>query len=210
MADKDTLTGLALNTLRGVLIFITVVAGGTYYLQSSLIIFKKYGSYTHWTIVLVAVPLVAGLLMRLNRVYYPLICSLLGAAASAALLYPQYKTFWAIPPTTIDLMVYIVIVLGLAFIATQPLRTTFMIAFHLGRFAVPSFVTNSSNNSTRRPSKSASLRSTINKKPSKTSLSKTQRLHASGNGNMIAMIELLVGITSLILSIFSIFFLGRG
>lgn len=211
MADKDTLTSLALNTLRGVLIFITVVAGGTYYLQSSLIVFKKYGSYTHWTIVLVAVPLVAGLLMRLNRVYYPLICSLLGAAASAAILYPQYKTFWAIPPTTTDLMVYMVIVLGLAFIATQPLRTTFMIAFHLGRFAVPSFVVNSSNNSTRRSSKSASLRSTINKKPvSKPPLSKTQRLNASGNGNMIAMLELLVGITSLVLSILSIFFLGRG
>ena len=210
MAKKSTLADRLLDTLRGVLMFIAVVAGSTYYLQSSLLVFKKYGSHTHWTIVLVAVPLIAGLLLRLTRAYHPLVCSLLGAVTSAALLYPQYKTFWAIPPTAIDLGIYIVIVSGLGYIATQPLRTTFMIAFRLGRFAVPTLVVGGGS-STRNGAGSASLRSTTSKKPAqKTSLSKTQRLQASGHGNAIAILELLVGVTSLVLSIFSIFFLGRG
>ena len=210
MANKDTLTTRMLSALRGTLIFITVVAGTTYYLQSSLAVFKKYGSYTHWTVVLVAVPLIAGLLMRLARSYYPLLNSMVGAIASAAILYPQYKTFWAVPPTMMHLAVYVVIVLGFGFIATQPLRTTFMIAFRLGSFAVPAFVAGG-NTSSRSLSNSASLRSTTNRKPAKKSaLSKTQRLHTGGNGNVIAMLELLVGVTSLVLSVFSIFFLGRG
>lgn len=210
MAGKET-SALILDTLRGALMFIVVVAGSTYFLQSSLIVFKKYGSYTHWSVVLVAVPLIAGLLMRLTRISYPLISALLGAVVSAAILYPSYKTLWAVPPTMVDLAIYIMIVLGLGFIATQPLRTTFMIAFHLGRFAVPTFVAGKTNSSARQNPKSASLRATIDKKPARKSpLSKTQRLQAGDHGNAIAMLELLVGITSLVLSIFSIFFLGRG
>lgn len=211
MAGKETFSTLMLDTLRGALMFSVVVAGSTYYLQSSLTLFKKYGSYTHWSVVLVAVPLIAGLLMRLTRIRYPLISALLGASASAAILYTPYKTFWAVPPTLFDLAIYVVIVLGLGFIATQPLRTTFMIAFRLGRFAVPTFGVGTSNGSARQSAKSSSLRATTNKKPAKKStLSKTQRLQASDNGNIIAMLELLVGVTSLFLSIFSIFFLGRG
>lgn len=209
--QKDTLTTRLLSSLRGALMFTVVVAGTTYYLQNSLIVYKKYGSYTHWTIVLMAVPLLAGLLMRLARTHYPLLSSLVGAAASAALLYPQYKTFWAVPPTSTHLAVYIVIVLGFGFIATQPLRTTFMIAFRLGRFAMPAFVVSGTNSSSRQSARSASLRATTSQKPSqKASLSKTQRLAASGNGNMIALLELMVGVTSLVLSVVSIFFLGRG
>lgn len=211
MAGKETFSTLMWNTLRGALMFIVVVAGSTYYLQSSLTLFKKYGSYTHWSVVLVAVPLLAGLLMRLARISFPLISALLGAVASAALLYPQYKTFWAVPPTLFDVAIYVTIVLGLGFIATQPLRTTFMIAFRLGRFAVPTFAIGSSNGTSRQSAKSASLRTTTNKKPAKKStLSKTQRLQASDHGNVIAMLELMVGVTSLILSVFSVFFLGRG
>jgi hypothetical protein len=211
MAKKFSMSDQILNTLRGTLMFITVITGSTYYLQSSLILFKKYGSHAHWTIVLIVLPLFAGLLLRLARVYYPLICSILGSLVSAAILYPQYKTFWAVPPTMVDLAIYIAIVLGLGYIATQPLRTTFMIAFHLGRFAVPSFTASSDSSSKRQVKRSASPRATTKKKePQQRPLSITQRLHTSQNGNAIALLELLIGFSSLVLSIISIFILGRG
>lgn len=191
MLKNDTYTAYLLDTLIGAAIFFLVVAGGTYYLQSSLLLFKKYGAHTHWMVILIAIPVVAGLLMRVARIIYPLISALLGAAASAALLYPLYKGFWAVPPTPTDLMIYVVAILGIGFTASQPLRTTVMVAFRLGRFSVPRLM----------PRDKKPLR--------KASMSTTQRLQASNHGNRIAMLELLIGISSLALSIFSIFFLGR-
>lgn len=191
MLNNDTLTSRILDTLAGALIFFTVVTGATYYLQSSLVIFKKYDAYTHWAVALIGVPVIAGLIMRQIKLIYPLISSLVGAMASAALLYPMYKGFWAEPPTITDLVIYVAVVLGIGYIATQPLRTTFMIAFRLGRFSVPTFTTKG------------------NKPVRKSSMTKTQRLQSSEHGNVIAMLELLIGVTSLALSIFSIFFLGR-
>lgn len=191
MFNNDTLRSRILDTLAGALIFFTVVVGATYYLQSSLILVKQYDAYAHWAVVLIAVPLIAGLIMRQAKLVYPLISSVVGALASAALLYPMYQGFWAEPPTITDLLIYIAVVLGIGYIATQPLRTTFMIAFRLGRFSVPTFTTKS-------------------KKPvRKSAMSKTQRLQASEHGNIIAMLELLIGVSSLALSVFSIFFLGR-
>lgn len=211
MANNITLSDQILNTFRGTLLFVAVIAGTTYYLQSSLILFKKYGSHSHWTVVLIAMPLLAGLLLRLARVYYPLICSITGSLVSAAILYPQYKTFWAVPPTTVDLAIYIAIVLGLGYMATQPLRTTFLIAFRLGRFAVPSFTINADSSPKQKGRSSTSVRATTKKKVlQQRPLSITQRLYTKKNGNVIALLELLIGFASLVLSIVSIFILGRG
>lgn len=211
MANNFTLSDQILNTLRGTLMFAAVVTGSTYYLQSSLILFKKYGSHTHWTFLLIVLPLLAGLLLRLARVYYPLICSIAGSLVSAAILYPQYKTFWAVPPSMVDLAIYIAIVFGLGYIATQPVRTTFMIAFKLGRFAVPSFTASGGSAPKRQARSSTSARTASKKKaPQQRPLSITQRLHAGENGNVIALLELLIGFVSLVLSIVSIFILGRG
>jgi len=191
MLSNDTLTSYILDTLAGALIFFALVTGSTYYLQSSLLVFKHYGAYVHWAVVLMGVPLTAGLVMRQARLVYPLISSVLGALVSAVLLYHLYKGLWAEPPTLVDLLVYFVVVLGIGYIATQPLRTTFMIAFRLGRFALPTIKTK-------------------NKKPvRKASMTKTQRFQTYEHGNIVAIIELLIGVVSLGLSIFSIFFLGR-
>lgn len=200
MFNDDTLKSRSLDVLAGALIFFTVVTGATYYLQSSLIIVKKYDAYTHWAVILICVPLVAGLVMRQVKLVYPLISSLIGAMLCAAVLYPLYKGFWAEPPTIADLVIYVAAVLGIGYIATQPLRTTFMIAFRIGRFSVPKFTTNTSNNKNKKGKKPAARKS---------SMTKTQRLQTNEHGNIIAMLELLIGVTSLALSIFSIFFLGR-
>lgn len=204
MARKSDKSSQLLNSLRGALMFTIIVAGITYYLQSSLALYKHYGSHIHWSVVLVALPLLAGLLLRLLRVAHPLLSVAVGACAATALLYPAYKGFWALPPKPSDVAIYLAIVLGLGYIATQPLSTTFMAAFRIGRFAVPSFSAKESKGA-RSPSRQAKTTG-----ERKGSLSKTQRLQASGRGNSIAMLELAVGIASLALSIFSIFFLGRG
>jgi len=210
MFASDSLSYRILDIVIGALIFLVIVAGGAYFLQSSLIVFKKYGAHAHWATILIALPIVAGIIIRLLKACYPLVSSIIGAILSASLLYPQYQSLWAEPPKVSDVIIYIVAVLGIGFIATQPLRTTFMIAFRLGRYAVPKL--NSSGKKTVKKSvKSSSKASKSSKtaKPSKTRMTRTQRLQASDHGNVIAMLELVVGISSLVLSIISIFFLGR-
>ncbi len=197
MLTDETLSSRIQDTLAGAIIFFAVVTGATYYFQSSLIIFKHYDAYSHWAVVLIGIPLIAGIILRQAKLIYPLISAVLGALGSAALLYPLYKEFWAEPPTIVNVAIYFTVILGIGYIATQPLRTTFMIAFRIGRFSVPTFKSRSQSNNK-------------NKNPvPKTSMSKTQRLHTSRHGNIIAMMELLIGITSLALSVFSIFFLGH-
>lgn len=200
MLTDDTYTSYFLDTLIGAAIFFVLVAGGTYYLQSSLVLYKHYGAHIHWVGILIALPVIAGIVMRLTHIIYPLISAILGAAASAALLYPLYKSFWAEPPTLVDLTIYVVAVLGIGFIASQPLRTTVMVAFRLGRFSIAKL-----------PQRQKPV-TAGKKKPQptrKASMSSTQRLQASSHGNVIAMMELFVGLSSLALSIFSVFFLGR-
>lgn len=192
MFSTDTPSGRFWDTLLGVLIFIAIVAGGTYYLQNSLILVRKYDAYVHWAVILMVLPIVAGITLRLARIHYSLICSMVGTLASAALLYPRYKAFWAQPPSAIDLIVYAAIVLGIGYLSTQPLKTTFMMAFRIGRFSVSSFTVGNGKKPVRREA-----------------LTRSQRLHPTGQINTIAMLELAVGFTSLVLSIFSIFFLGK-
>lgn len=203
MLKNETTSSLILDTLIGAAIFFAIITAATYYLQSSLIVFKAYGAYNHWAVVLIGIPVLAGLGVRQARIAYPLFSTILGALASAALLYPLYGNLWAEPPSLTDVLIYVAVILGIGFIATQPLRTTFMIAFKIGRFSVPSFKpSNSKNTANSAKGKKAPAK--------KAALTNTQRLQRSTHGNYIAMLELMVGLTSLCLSIFSIFFLGSG
>jgi hypothetical protein len=117
-----------------------------------------------------------------------------------------------------DVLIYVAVVLGIGFIATQPLRTTFMMAFRLGRFAVPKLTQGGKGKKPAVKGRAAAKETTKGRARAtdksaakgKSSMTKTQRLQTSDNGNVIAMLELMVGVTSLVLSIISIFFLGRG
>lgn len=199
MIYEDSLVSRALNIIIGSLVFFVFVAGLTYYLQSSLILVKQYDAYTHWAVVLMGLPILAGVIQRLLRITYPMFTTLAGAIGAAAILYPQYQKFWAVPPTTMDMLIYLVIITGIGFIASQPLKTTFMMAFRRGKFSMPGFSMGDSGGKAK-------------KKPArKADMSKTQRMQVhDGRGNMVAMVELLVGFSSLALSIFSIFFLSQG
>lgn len=186
------------HTLIGCVIFITIVAGGTYYLQSSLLLVKQYGPYTHWAAVLVALPIIAGLVHRFTSIRYPLTNVICGSLISAAILYPQYKKLWAVPPSSADIVIYITIVFGIGYLATQSIRRTIMIAFCMGRYSIEKISA---------PAKPSSKSSRGTKKSSAASAS-TQPMH-SHRGQTLAMVELAIGVCSLALSIFSVFFLGQ-
>lgn len=196
--------------IKGVLLFILVVAGGAWYFQHSLILVKRYDSYTHWTVLLLVLPATAGLLKRFLGTPIPLLSTLLGSLASAAILFPIYKTLWAVPPTIVDLVVYTLIIFGIGYLATQPIKTIFMMAFHLGRYSLSGIRAGANNNN------NASGNNVKKKKQSATSLStsklkmtKTQKIPVKPRSDLIAMMELLIGVCSLGLSIFSVFFLGQ-
>lgn len=194
MIYEDSLVSRALNIIIGSLVFFVFVAGLTYYLQSSLVLVKQYDAYTHWAVVLMGLPVLAGLIQRLLRITYPMFTTLVGAIGAATVLYPQYQKFWAVPPTTMDMFIYLVIIIGIGFIASQPLKTTFMMAFRRGKFSMPGFGSSTSKKPVR-----------------KADMSKTQRMQVQGGrSDLVAMVELLVGFASLALSIFSIFFLSQG
>lgn len=177
------------DTIVGSVIFITIVTGTTYFLQNSMILVKKYGPYSHWAVVLLATPAITGIVLRLKKITSPLFSCLLGALASTAILYPLYKGWWAVPPKYTDVILYLCIVFGIAYIATQPLTTTFMLAFRLGRFSI------------------AGANASARKKDRK-NFTESQPIY-SNHGSTVAMLELLIGMCSLGLSIFSVFFLGR-
>lgn len=198
MIYKNTRFSKTLNVLVGALVFALGTSVGTFYLQDSLIVFILFNSYAHWAAVLIALPIIMGLIQRLIRIVYPLFSTLIGTLISAAVLYPLYGSrFWAEPPQLVDMLIYIVIVSGIGFLASQPLRATFLSAFRLGRSSAPA--------KTAKPSAKAA--------PKKVDGSRTQRVYsrpASTDRSAIALIELSVGLISLALSIFSIFFLGAG
>jgi hypothetical protein len=207
MIYQDNLVGRGLNLVVGALVFALLVGFGTYYLQDSLFIYKQFDAYTHWAVLLLALPILVGLLNRLLNISYPLLSTFVGALVTAGVLYPYYSNrFWAEAPSMIDMAVYVLIITGIGFIASQPIKTIFMMAFRLGRFSVPSFSKGNASNSAGGNGNKKTADSNV----AKADMTKTQRMTASGHGSMMAMVELLIGVTSLGLSVFSIFFLGQG
>lgn len=190
-----SITNYIRDVLLGSVIFITIVVGITYLLQDSLILVKQYDAYTHWAVVLFVLPAISGVVLRLKQVISPLFSCLLGATASTAILYPLYKDWWATPPQDTDVIIYLCIVFGIAYFATQPLKATFMLAFKIGRFSMAPV-----NNGQQVNNK---------KKKGYPQPTDSQPIY-SQHGSAIAMMELLIGVCSLGLSIFSVFFLGRG
>lgn len=199
MIYKNTRFSKTLNVLVGALVFALGTSAGTFYLQDTLFVFIQFNSYAHWAVVLIGLPIVMGLIQRLIKIVYPLFSTLIGTLISAAVLYPLYGSrFWAEPPQLLDMLIYILIVSGIGFLASQPLRTTFLAAFRIKR------------SSTSKPSKTSKPAAKNSAK--KIDGTRTQRVSrpASSDRSVVALIELSVGLISLALSIFSIFFLGSG
>ena len=103
----------------GIIVFSALVSGGTYYLQSSLFLFKVLGLYAHWAAILILLPALSGLVQHLIVPPARLLVPILGALASSIILYPLYaERFWAIPPSITDTIVFTLAIAGIGFTAS--------------------------------------------------------------------------------------------
>ncbi len=100
----------------GIIVFSALVSGGTYYLQSSLLILQFMGLYAHWAVILILLPALSGLVQHLIVPPARLIVALLGSLASTTILYPLYaERFWAIPPSFTDVIFFTLAIVGIGF-----------------------------------------------------------------------------------------------
>ena len=100
----------------GIIVFTALVSGGTYYLQSSLMVLQLLGLYAHWAFILILLPALSGLAQHLITSPARLIVAVLGSLASSAILYPIYaERFWAIPPSFTDMIVFTLVIAGIGF-----------------------------------------------------------------------------------------------
>ena len=103
----------------GIIVFSALISGGTYYLQSSLILLKAFGLFAHWATILILLPVLSGLLQHLIAPPARLLVPILGALASSIILYPLYaERFWAIPPSITDTIFFTLAIAGIGFTAS--------------------------------------------------------------------------------------------
>ena len=103
----------------GIIVFSALISGGTYYLQSSLILLKAFGLFAHWAAILILLPVLSGLLQHLIAPPARLLVPILGALASSIILYPLYaERFWAIPPSITDTIIFTLAIAGIGFTAS--------------------------------------------------------------------------------------------
>ena len=117
-APKDQLStsDKVIRFFFGIIVFTALVSGGTYYLQSSLMVLQLLGLYAHWAFILILLPALSGLAQHLIASPARLIVAVLGSLASSAILYPIYADrFWAIPPSITDMIVFTLVIAGIGF-----------------------------------------------------------------------------------------------
>ena len=103
----------------GIILFSASISGGTYYLQSSLILLKAFGLFAHWVSILILLPVLSGLFQHLIAPPARLLVPLIGSLISSTILYPLYANhFWAIPPSITDTIVFTLAIAGIGFTAS--------------------------------------------------------------------------------------------
>jgi len=116
---KPIIPDKIIRFLLGTILFFALIIGGTYYLQSSLIVLQNFGLYAHWAAILFVLPIISGLVQQIVQAPARLIVALLGALISTLILYPIYSNyFWASPPGITDSIVFCLAVGGLGFTAS--------------------------------------------------------------------------------------------
>lgn len=116
---KPIIPDKVIRFLLGTILFFALIIGGTYYLQSSLIVLQNFGLYAHWAAILFVLPIISGLVQQIVQAPARLIVALLGALISTLILYPIYSNyFWASPPGIADSIVFCLAVGGLGFTAS--------------------------------------------------------------------------------------------
>ena len=192
MLDSESIKTM----FRPLLIFVVLMVGVTALLQKTLILFKLGGAYTHWAVILLVLPVLIGLLLSRMETEEPLFIVIAGALLSTIALYFLYKHyFWAQAPKLLNGLFFFAVVAGCAHIPfSQQIIERFLDRIEQIRKA---------RRKARRASKSNSKTSRTKKEPSMLTV-------IFSHENTIPLIEMSVGIISLLLSVYSIAFMGKG
>ena len=109
--DKISTHDKIIRLIFGIMVFSGLVTGLTYYLQSTLLIYKGIGNAAHWGTILILLPALSGLLQHLIDPPARLFVTSIGSLISSILLYYLYGDLWKDPPT-ITLTILFTFVIG--------------------------------------------------------------------------------------------------
>ena len=106
-----------ISTIMLCAFFISLVVLSTYYVQSTLVVLRKFGVYAHWTVVLLMIPLLSGLVLRLLRaININLIISMGSIVAAGILLFLYNRYLFAQPLNPLGGVFYAFVLAGLSYI----------------------------------------------------------------------------------------------
>ena len=184
------LTDELYRLLLGLGLFVTLVAGTAIRLGRDMQIYNQYGPYMHWSAILVAAPLLAGLLVRWLKVPSPRLVLLISGLFAAVIVYPVYVDLWPEPPRLVLVGLYAALTVGVASLAL--IRVRLLIDLLMVRWG-------QWRNGNR------GRRSNMSKRPIR---APHEMLRYSRVSTRLAMMQLMMAILSLLVSLFGILFLG--
>ena len=187
--------GVIVRWVIGVALFTGLLVGGTAYLQDTLLLLEEAGPTFHWGVILLALPLAAGTLLRAMVVPFRLFALLGGTLLATGALFHLYRTqFWAEPPGYLEVSLYFVAVAGLSHVTAYPVSDTFRVFWRFLLFLLPGNYRMSTSGKGAPAGGERGGQSVPNVPVSDFSLN---------------LINGLVGLASLLISVFSIFFMGQ-
>jgi len=183
--------------IRPFIVFVVLMVGISALLQDTLFVYKLADSYTHWAIILLALPITIGIVLRYLETEQALFIILAGAATSTVSMYFLYKTyFWAQAPTVLNALFFFAVIAGGAHLpyARGPIERFFGVILSVFK---------TQKKKPRNTNKTATA-----KKPAQKQSNPGNPAYA--RGGLVPVIEMSVGVASLALSVYSIAFMGKG
>lgn len=176
--------------LLGLGLFVTLVAGTAIILGREMMVYYEYGPYMHWSAILVAAPLLAGLSIRILRVPTPRLVLLISGLFAAAIVYPVYVDLWPEPPRLVLVGLYATVTIGVASLGLVRVRLLLdLMMVRWGQWRNGS-------------------RARSNGSPKRSIRAPHEMLRYSRVSTRLAMMQLFMAILSLLVSLLGIFFLG--
>lgn len=124
------------KVLMGIVIYVVIQIGMTYFLQEYLIVARAYGSIVHFSVIIIFIPLIIGCLLRILQTPKVNIVIFLGAFISAVILYFYYKYAWEVSPHILQALSFLFIAGTTAYLGTvipipkKPRKDKNNISFH--------------------------------------------------------------------------------
>lgn len=177
------------------LVFVILMVGISALLQDTLFIYKLADSYSHWAIILLALPITIGTVLRYLETEQALFVILAGAATSTVSMYFLYKTyFWAQAPTVLNALFFFAVIAGGAHLpyARGPIERFFGVILSVFK---------------TQKKKPRNTKTTTVKKPTQKHANPVNPTYA--RAGLVPVIEMSVGVASLALSVYSIAFMGK-